>query len=77
VPNVECAQRVEHTLAPVASMAAAELRNGAREAMRFEFNMLLFRTAGRIMLRMLKIALPFVVFQVLLVSNQSFCPDQQ
>jgi hypothetical protein len=65
VSNVEFVARVEHTLTPVATRAAAELREGAQEAMRFQFNLFLLRTAVRIMLGMLKIALPFVLFQLI------------
>jgi hypothetical protein len=54
-----------NTLAPVATRAAAEFREGAQEAMRFQFNLFLLRTAGRIMLGTLKVALPSVLFRVI------------
>ena len=63
--GVKFAQRIENTLAPVATRAAAVFREGAQEAVRFQFNMLVLRMAGRIMLAMLKMALPFVVFQMI------------
>ena len=65
VPSVELVSRVQHALAPVGTRAAAEFREGAQEAMRFQFNMFLIRTAGRIVLGTLKIVLPVVLFQVI------------